>query len=59
MEKDKYHMISLMLNINKIKQSKWVNQSQQKHIDTEQWLPEEKWKNDKMSTGDQLQMDKK
>ena len=35
MEKDKYHMISLMLNINKKKQSKWGNQSQQKHIDTE------------------------
>lgn len=35
MEKDKYHMISLMLNINKKKQSKWVNQSEQKHIDTE------------------------
>lgn len=28
-------MISLMLNINKKKQSKWVNQSEQKHIDTE------------------------
>ena len=35
MEKDKYHMISLKLNINKQKQTKWVNQTEEKHIDTE------------------------
>ena len=35
MEKDRYHMISLKLNINKQKQTKWVNQTEEKHIDTE------------------------
>ena len=28
-------MISLKLNINKQKQTKWVNQTEEKHIDTE------------------------